>query len=174
MGKTFGQFILLAVLSVTIAVGANLISPNAIDFVGKWRTLSDGEGPIVPPTAEPGDPPFIDINQADLEFTAGTAIFIDARDSYEFECGTIPGAVNMPFEYLPEGELDQYLDSLLPGVPKDKTLIIFCSGDECDLSLHLARNLLDYQYTEIRIFFGGAREWERFDLEFERRVDCDE
>lgn len=174
MGKTFGQFIILSVLAVALGFGANLISPNAIDFVGKWRTLSTGVGPIVPPSAEPGDPPFIDINQADLEFNAGTAIFIDARDSYEFECGTIPGAINMPFEYLPEGELDHYLDSLLPGVPKDQTLIVFCSGDDCDLSLHLARNLLDYQYSAIQIFFGGAREWERFDLEIERRADCGE
>ena len=70
--------------------------------------------------------------------------------------------------------LKQYLDSALGYVSKDQKIITFCSGDECDLSLHLGRNFQAFGYTNIWIFFGGSREWGNFGLEIERRQDCGE
>lgn len=168
------QFLTLFIIAAILAGAVNLISPNGIALIGDYRALSSGDGPIVPPTAEPGDPPFIDINQALMEHGLGTSVFVDARDPEEFECGTIPGSVAMPFEYLPEGELSGYLDSTLGGVAFDHALIVFCSGEECDLSLHLGRNLNTFGYSNVFIFFGGAREWEEAGLEIERRVECGE
>ena len=149
------------------------VSPNGIELIGQYRSLSGGDGPIVPPSAEPGDPPFVSIDEAYLEFTQGNAIFVDARDEIEFACGTIPGSVNMPFEYLPEGDLSAYFDSVVNGAPLDTTIIVFCSGEECDLSLHLARNMQAVGYSGTLIFFGGSREWESNGLELERRPGCD-
>lgn len=172
MKSTIVQFILLLAISAAVSIGVNAVSPNGIDLIGKYRDLSTSEGPIVPPTAEPNDPPFIDINVAQMEHAAGQAMFIDARNPEEFECGTIPGAKNVPFEMLPEGDLGVYFDSVL-AVPKDHPLIVFCSGEECDLSLHLGRNLKMLEYTNIMIFFGGAREWQKFGLDVERRKQCE-
>lgn len=166
---------ILLLLAASILGGvANFVSPNKIDFVGEYRQLSGGDGPIIPPSAEEGDPPFIDISVAQMEHSAGKILFIDARDESEFNCGTIPGAINVPFDYLPEDDdLTPYLDSAL-GVDRDYPLIVFCSGEECDLSLQMGRLLQDYDYKTISIFFGGAREWETFGLETERREQCDE
>jgi rhodanese-related sulfurtransferase len=169
--STFSQLLLLLLLSVILSLGVNAISPNGIDLIGKYRDLTNSEGPIVPPTAEADDPPFIDINVAQMEHAAGQALFVDARNPEEFECGTIPGSINVPFEALPEGDLAPYFDSVL-AVSKDRMLIVFCSGAECDLSLHLARNLQLKNYTNIAIFFGGAMEWEKFGLDVERRKQC--
>lgn len=71
----FRQLIILLVVSVVLALGVNLVSPNAIPLVGKYRSISSGGEPIVPPTAEPGDPPFIDIEAARFEFDLGNSIF---------------------------------------------------------------------------------------------------
>jgi rhodanese-related sulfurtransferase len=166
------QFLLLGILSAVLGLGVNLFSPNKIPYVGEYRELSRGDGPIIPPTAEPGDPPFMAISEAHLEHQQGTAIFVDARSEEEFLCGTIPGSVLIPFEYMPDGDLSVYFDSALAGAPKDQRIITYCSGEECDLSLHLARNLLDFGYTDVYIFFGGSREWENAGLEIERRQDC--
>ena len=163
----------LLVLSVVLALGINLIHPNGVAYVGEYRELSGGDGPVVPPTAEPGDPPFIAIDVAQMEHATGDAIFVDAREEYEFQCGTIPGSVHIPFEYMPDGDLTNYLDSAFAGAPKDTHIITFCSGEECDLSLHLARFFNDMGYTNVSIFFGGAREWKNFDLEMERRPECE-
>ncbi len=165
------QAIILLVVAVVIGLAANTVSPNKIALVGKYRNLSNSKGPIVPPTAEKDDPPFIDIATAQMEHDNGKSLFVDARYPEEFDCGTIPGAKNIPFESLPEGDLGKYFDSAL-AVPKDYPIITFCSGEECDLSLHLARNLKAVGYTNLKIFFGGAREWEKFGLEMQRRKQC--
>ena len=46
---TFKQFVLLAVVAGILGLGVNLISPNKINYIGDYRELSDGDGPIVPP-----------------------------------------------------------------------------------------------------------------------------
>jgi rhodanese-related sulfurtransferase len=170
----FKQLLILFAISAALGLGVNLISPNTIDYIGQYRDLSSGDGPIVPPTAEPGDPPFIDVNVAQMKFAAGNVLFVDARAAEEFECGTIPGSVNLPFEYIPEEGWQEFIDSCMGYPNKNDQIITFCSGEECDLSLHLARNLQSLGYANVEIFFGGAREWEKFDLEVERRAECGE
>lgn len=168
------QIIILLLLTLVLGTTVNLISPNKIPFIGQYRELSSGDGPVIPPSASEGDPPFIAVDVAELEYSLKNALFIDTREHEEFICGTIPGSINIPFEYLPEENLEQYIDSALNYVSKDKHLIIFCSGEECDLSLHMARNLQYFGYTSLSIFFGGSREWENFDLEIERGEGCEE
>lgn len=173
MSQVLKQASLLLILAAVIGLGLNLVHPNRIPYLGAYRDLSSGDGPIVPPTAEAGDPAFIAIDVAQMEFVGGQALFIDARDPAEFYCGTIPGSVSIPFEYMPDDNLAFYIDSALGGAAKNKVLITFCSGEECDLSLHLGRNLQDLGYTNVAIFFGGAREWENFDLETQRSPECE-
>jgi rhodanese-related sulfurtransferase len=171
---TVRQLVYLAALSVVLGLVANTVSPNKIPIVGNYRELSGSDSIVVPPSAQPGDPPYISLEVALLDFGGGKAIFVDAREVEEWKCGTIPGAVSVPFEYLPEGDLSLYFDSVLSSAAKDTPIITFCSGEECDLSLHLARNLQAVGYTGVKIFFGGSREWEKQGLEVERRAKCDE
>jgi rhodanese-related sulfurtransferase len=166
------QVLVILVLAAILGLGINLVSPNRISYIGQYRFLSTGDDPIVPPDAIHGDPPFIAIDVAQLEFNAHTALLVDAREPEEFVCGTIPGSINIPFDHLPEENLGKYFDSALSGIAKDHTIITFCSGEECDLSLYLARNLQAFGYTRVLIFFGGAREWEKFGLPVERRREC--
>lgn len=169
----FKQALGLLCISAVIGLGVNAFSPNKIPYIGQYRTLSSGNGPVVPPEAAAGDPPFIDIQIAQLEFGTHSSIFIDAREPEDFECGTIPGSINIPFEHLPAENIPQFLDSALDHTGKDTPMIVFCSGEECDLSLHLGRNLAANKYTKVSIFFGGAREWEKGGLEMERRKQCE-
>lgn len=169
------QSAIILVLAISLGLVNNSVSPNGIPIVGKYRALWSGEGPILPPSAEAGDPSFIGLDVAEMEFSNSGALFVDARDPFEFECGTIPGSVNLAFDYLPEEDLGDYIDSVLGGVERDRLIITFCSGDECDLSLHLARILQDeLGYTQVSIFFGGAREWEKFELDLQRGAECEE
>ena len=168
------QSLILILLTIILGTARNLIFPDPIDFIGQWRSLSTDQGPIVPPHADEGDPPFIGVDVAQMEHGTKKTLFIDSREPEEFECGTIPGSINIPFDYLPDGDLTPYFDSALGGLPKDYPMVIFCSGEECDLSLHLARNMQIVGYTHTMIFFGGSREWEKFDLGIEKRRQCEE
>ena len=166
------QAVILLVVSAVVGLAVNAFSPHKIPYIGQYRQLSSGQGAVIPPKAEADDPPYIDLNVAQLEFGTHSSVFVDARVRDEFECGTIPGAINIPFEDLPEEHVDTYLDSSLNHTGKDTPIIVFCSGEECDASLHLGRNLALNGYTHISIFFGGAREWEKAGLDMERRKQC--
>ena len=166
------QIIILLIISALLGLLVNTISPNGIELIGKYRDISSGNEPIIPPNAEEGDPAFIALSLAELEFNLGEVLFIDCREFEEFKCGTIPGSINIPFDYLPDENLELYIDSALGSVTKDNKIITFCSGDECDQSLHLARNLQAFGYKNVFIFFGGSREWENYGLELEGRQDC--
>ncbi|MDH3892034.1 MAG: rhodanese-like domain-containing protein [candidate division Zixibacteria bacterium] len=168
------QAVYILIISTVLGLGLNMVRADRIPYFGQWRSLHSGEGPITPPQPEAGDPPFVTIDGAQIDFNSGVAVFIDAREPEEFECGSISGAISIPFDYLPETDLGPYFDSVLAGVPKDRRMVVFCSGDECDLSIHLARNMQAEGYTDLAIFFGGSREWERFGLPMERRSQCDE
>lgn len=174
MNRLIRETLILLILTIVAGAARNLILPGGIEWVGKWRSLSSSDGPIVPPSAGEGDPPFIAVDVAEMEHSLGQALFVDARDPEEFVCGTIPGSINIPFEYMPDGDLGGYFDSAMGGISKENTIVVFCSGEECDLSLHLGRNLQEFDYSNLMIFFGGAREWEKFDLELERRSECAE
>lgn len=170
----FRQAAYILIVSALVALGLNLVRADRIPYIGQWRDLHTGEGPITPPESEPGDPPFVTIDGAQIDFNSGSALFVDAREPEEFECGTIPGSVSIPFDYLPETDLQPFFDSVLTGVTKNRRIVVFCSGDECDLSIHLARNMQAEGYTNLAIFFGGSSEWERFGLPMERRLECGE
>jgi 3-mercaptopyruvate sulfurtransferase SseA len=174
MDNALRQLMTLLILSVILGLGVNLVSPNRIDFIGNWRDVSTGNKPIVPPEHESGDPPFISLNVAQMLHSQKGTLFIDARDVEEFECGTIPGSISVPFDYLPEEDLAGYFDSVLSTGPPFHEIVTFCSGEECDLSLHLARNLDAFGHSNLSIFFGGSREWEKAGLSIERRMECAE
>jgi len=174
MGTVLRQSIILLILAAVLGLGVNLVSPNRISYVGKWHDLTFGNEPIVPPESEPGDPPFISLNVAQMLHSQEGTLFVDTRDVEEFECGTIPGSISVPFDYLPEEDLEGYFDSVFAGPAALGDIVTFCSGEECDLSLHLARNLTAFGYGNVSIFFGGSREWEKAGLEVERRHECGE
>ncbi|MEE8575905.1 MAG: rhodanese-like domain-containing protein [candidate division Zixibacteria bacterium] len=168
------ESIILLVMAILLSLGINLFSPNQITVIGQYRSVSTGDDPVIPPDAIEGDPRFIDLAVAQMNHATGSAVFVDARDPEEFVCGTIPGSVNLPFEYLPEEDLESYVDSALGAIGRDYPLVVFCSGEECDLSLHMGRLFQDMNFSSIEIFFGGAREWEEAGLEMERIEQCGE
>jgi rhodanese-related sulfurtransferase len=87
-------------------------------------------------------------------FDTGTAYIIDARDPYEYDEGHIPGAINVPYDRLPE-----YLDMLSGEVPMDGEVIVYCRGPDCDFSDTLATELKILGYQNVRVFTGGWEQW---------------
>jgi len=83
------------------------------------------------------------------------AIFVDARESEEFELAHIAGAMNIPFDYY-----DEYMD-YIDALNYDDVFIIYCSGGECSLSLDLADVFFgDKAFENVFVFEGGLPAWQ--------------
>lgn len=162
MKRLISQVVFLVIAAAVFGVARNEVAPGGIDWVGDWEQRDSviaavQENPeALPPSAQPDDPPFINLPQAMEKFESG-AIFIDARAPEEYAAGHIEGAHRLPFE-----RFDEYWPFVEPEIydHKDDAIVTYCSGAECELSLFLARHLRSLGYKNVYIFFGGWTQWQ--------------
>ena len=100
-------------------------------------------------------PMMVNLEFSKYHFDAGSAIFIDARDPEDYESGHIQNAINIPYDYYEDYE------EVMEGLDDDGVYIIYCSGDECSLSIDLADHLYNEKLIDkLLIFEGGWPEWQ--------------
>jgi rhodanese-related sulfurtransferase len=98
------------------------------------------------------EPKAINIDQAYTLYNKDI-IFIDARDEADFLVGHITNSINIPFDNFDNHK--QKLELL----SKEKPMVIYCAGTDCDLSILLGNLLFEQGYKQVYIFFGGWNEW---------------
>ncbi|MGB5287200.1 MAG: rhodanese-like domain-containing protein [Ignavibacteriaceae bacterium] len=98
------------------------------------------------------EPKAIKLEQAYILFSKGVT-FVDARDESEYLAGHIASSINIPFDDFDNHK--QKLDLL----SKEKPLILYCAGTDCDLSILLGNLLFEMGYKQVYVFFGGWQDW---------------
>ncbi len=123
---------------------------------GTSYTFVTHRGLFAPPanaSSRPSPISTIDVAAAKRGFDAGAALFIDARHSFEFSRRHIPHAVNIPL-----ADADAAI-SRLDSVSRDRYLIVYCDGAECNSSMDVGVRLMQAGFTNVHVFFGGWEEW---------------
>ena len=142
---------------VVLAAGAGLgLAYGALTDEGIFR-------PAAPPPASapleeqagaaPEAPMMVSVDEAEEIFRSGQGLFVDARSEFDYGLGHIKGAVNLPLKSASKGA------SLLPDVPRDRMVVTYCDGANCNSSIDLAARLYASGFSDVRIFFGGWEEW---------------
>ena len=145
------------VIIITLAVLLGLIRfifLNDPDFIiiKKERIIEEITTFSVPEKMT--EPMMINLEFAKYLFDEKSAVFIDARDAEDYEAGHIKNAVNIPFDYYEDYE--EVMDTLDSG----GIYIVYCSGEECSLSLDLADHLYNEKLIDkLLIFEGGWPQW---------------
>lgn len=136
------------IVGLAVVLGFLFTSTTDRGLFARVASKDIGSGP-------PGEipPAMIDLAEAQSLFESGTALFIDARHEYDYRLGHIKGAVNIPLK-----DFDQHRERLAE-LPKDKVLVTYCDGAECNSSIELAAKLHQAGFSGVRIFFGGWQEW---------------
>ncbi|MDY0269883.1 rhodanese-like domain-containing protein [Trichloromonas sp.] len=99
------------------------------------------------------------------ELLAAGALAVDARAAEVYAEGHLPTALSFPL-----GEYGQVLPDFLQQVPKDRTLILYCSGFGCPDSFDLGERLLAEGYLDARVYEGGFPEWRDAGLPVEKEA----
>lgn len=81
------------------------------------------------------------------------ALLIDARPHPKYLAGTIPSSLN-----IPDTEIEKYIGQL-EKVAKDKEIIVYCGGWECEKSPIVAGYLKGKGYTNVKLYQAGEPEW---------------
>jgi rhodanese-related sulfurtransferase len=108
-------------------------------------------------------PSMINRDEAKRYFDSGSAVFVDARHDFDFKLGHIKGAINVPLKDYDGAK------GILSSVPKDRMIIAYCDGAECNSSIELSVKLMKEGYKDVKIFFGGWREWTEANLPIEKQ-----
>jgi len=150
------QAFIIIVLSAVVALAVNAVRGDSIALVGNWPSKpAAGSGPVTPPSAQPGDPPFIKLDDAAAKFQSPEIGFIDARPPEDFALAHIVRAVNIPFD-----NLDDSWNKVIDSLDHNREYVVYCNGAECEASLFLGRLLSQKGFKNLSIFFGGWEEWQ--------------
>ena len=87
---------------------------------------------------------------------AGTATFIDARESHEYEEGHLRGAMN-----LPSSAIFQNIQTILNMISVNTKVIVYCGGGTCEASHNVSDTLRgEFGFTDVSIYTKGWEEIE--------------
>jgi len=101
----------------------------------------------------------ITIQEAEDLWAAAETVFFDARGVGPYDEGHVPRARN-----LPEAESRQKFPADVLELPREKAIVVYCEGGDCQSSLALAKRLHDEGFKDIRVMTGGWEEWKKSGL----------
>ncbi len=128
----------------------------AVNHVPRTRlSIADFDPrPDVTAAAREQDLPTVDLAEAFELFNSGGAVFVDSRPPDCSSRGGSPARSTCRRRSPPDG-LAQFAGM----VSTEERVIVYCDGNECLASIHVAEQLRARGYRHVGVFFGGWKEW---------------
>lgn len=146
--KLLTQISLIFTFSGCLLLALNSLSPMRIpwweNWSGKQEVLAQDKGLTVmqlPDVTLATDP-------------NSRVLILDARETTLYDQGHIPGAVSTPVKAL-----DESLSTVRLMATQTDSLLVYCSGKQCDESIRLGEHIKQLGYENVSIFLGGFDEW---------------
>lgn len=152
---TMRRFLLETVIICTLSVGCGVvfsfILTDSLLIFKSYRTVSQTGA-----TSEARElwPEEIDAESLGARLETDQIILLDARDPVDFRNGHIPSALNFPVRQF-ESRYQDWLSRLSP----EKTIVTYCSNQNCLDSRFLAEKLLEIGFPRVLVFSGGIEKW---------------
>jgi len=136
------QGTVLVIIAAILAFSVNALRHDALPLRSR----------AVVPALQPGKASELSLLEALRRYRTRSALFLDAREDYEYEAGHIPGAW-----HVPPGKRAGLPERLRE---RPETLFIaYCSDEQCPLAQKLADELRAAGITTVGIMRGGWLAW---------------
>jgi rhodanese-related sulfurtransferase len=150
MWRTIGQTAVIVLFSSILGLLFNALSPSRLPLVRARPPALDSDR-------------FISLDSARELWSAGAAVFLDARTPDDYAAGHIAGALNLPAAQFEE----RFPEAALRLSPESR-IVAYCDGVECDLSRRLAERLTEFGFTNVQVLPNGWTAWRQAGLATER------
>lgn len=141
------QSFFIILISISVAIGANLVRTDRIPFFQDWSAEAIFSG-------ENGETHIIQLAEAEALFKKNQVVFLDARDEDQFDEGHIQGARNLPWY-----SVDHYFADITMDLDPDTLIITYCDGEACPLSHDLAEFLRNMGFSNTKVLINGWSVW---------------
>lgn len=131
----------IAVAGSALGLIANAVSPRGIPY-------------ITPPKAQLHSQDIISLQDAEALWGSGTGMFLDARAPADYAAGHIANAFN-----LPDKDFDEHFSQVAAMLTQETPIVVYCDGEQCELSHHVMRKLRERGYTNVRVLVNGWTVW---------------
>ncbi|MFZ1320103.1 MAG: rhodanese-like domain-containing protein [Ignavibacteria bacterium] len=166
--KIFKEVLIIFFISLMVGLVANKISSKGIPllrddsdrFAIDTNVIKQGEGkqPEKVLTKEGFvKPQNITVEIAKKLFDENV-IFIDGREPHEFAEGHIKGSINISYKEFIEKSPEER-QKMMGDLDKEKTIVSYCGGGDCEISIDNAYEMAKIGYNDIKIYLGGYLEW---------------
>jgi rhodanese-related sulfurtransferase len=152
MRRTIQRALLIGVLGAGLGLLVNTVSPWGIPYITPPKKLAKAEE-------------LLTLDQAKELWSSGTAVFLDAREPVDYAVGHIATAFN-----LPAANFEQYFPEVAQMLTFESPIVVYCNGEECELSHRLADKLHEQGYTNIRLLHNGWTVWQNAGLPSETGI----
>ncbi len=107
--------------------------------------------------------PFVELEEAKRLFDEKAALFLDSRSKDDYRDSHIKEAIALPLISLVRDKT--LADRIIPD--KNRLYIVYCSGEGCDLSVELAKELIAFGYSNVKVLGEGYPGWAEADYPVE-------
>lgn len=104
-----------------------------------------------------GDIQFIDLVSAKKLYDEQQAIFLDSRSDEEYQTSSVQGALGVSLLSVVQEKVN--IEQILPD--KERSVVTFCSGGECDVGVEMAKELINRGYRNVFVLGEGYPGWEQ-------------
>lgn len=150
IGRSVAEAALVAAASAALGLAVNTVRPAGLPLVARtpYQTLV--------PCPEPGGP-VEEVAPDDPLIGDERAFVVDARPAEAFARGHLPGAVNLPYDWLdpvPEERLGELAAAI--AASRARTVVVYGDGGHPDSGEHLGREISGRGIKNVRFVAGGA------------------
>jgi hypothetical protein len=136
--------------SALLALAANAVRPSSLPIVARvpYETLV--------PCPEPGGP-VLALEPDDPALTSERSFLVDARSAREYRARHLPGAVNVPFDWLeplPGGQLRELARAI--AASRATRVVVYGDGGRPDSGENLGREISGRGIKYVHFVRGGA------------------
>jgi rhodanese-related sulfurtransferase len=183
--KVLKQILIILVISAIIGFITNAINPNGVtlipgekdrimfdtakqkkelkDFVNDpYDTTKKNSNNMLSGTGKVNKHGFIEPENISTELAKNlfdrNALFIDARNKEEYDSVHVKGSISIPYEEFMKMDLSGK-NELMKKYNKEGTIVVYCRGEGCDISIDLAYEIAKLGFTSVSIYHGGIKEW---------------
>ena len=148
--RSVAEAALVAAVFAALGLAVNAVRPTGLPLVARtpYETLV--------PCPEPGGP--VEAVAADDPVLGDERTFVvDARAPEAFARGHLPGAVNLPYDWLdpvPETRLGQLATAI--AASRARTVVVYGDGGRPDSGEHLGREISGRGIKNVHFVAGGA------------------